>query len=542
MTGTGVLLAATVLFPLLLAGARVLWPGFRDRAVDSLFLAPLPGLACALFGQEGAEMSLVPPLRTVLRLDESGAILLGGAALLWSAAGLYAAVTMKRERKLADFAGWWLLTLAGSLGVFIAADEAGFYLAFGLVSLAAYGLIVHDGTPRARRAAAVYMVLALVGEAFLLLAFVMLAGVTDSFNPLIANAVALLPGAATAQWIIALLVLGFALKMGLVPLHVWLPLAHPAAPMAASAVLSGVVVKAGVIGMIRFLPLGDAFAGWGVALAAQGLITAFACALIGVTQAAPKTVLAYSTVSQMGLVAVILGAGLAAGDAGAGEAAAFYALHHMLAKGALFLGVGIAATTAPSRLRPVLVVSALLGLGLAGLPLTGGAFAKLAMKPGLGGGSIALLATLAAAGSTMLMLHFVSCLSQAGSSDRTAAPHPAQRAAWLIVALASVVWPLALFPGIADKAAGDLFSLKSLAGLLWPIVLGVAGFVAVGRAGDRLPRIPEGDVIVLAERGGPLLGRVGRLAEDVDRILSRWSVASLLALGLVLAFSGALWR
>jgi hypothetical protein len=189
----------------------------------------------------------------------------------------------------------------------------------------------------------------------------------------------------------------------------------------------------------------------------------------------------------------------------------------------------------------VLAVSALLGVGLAGLPLTGGAFAKLAMKPGLGGGWLAFLATLAAAGSTMLMLHFVSRLSQAGSSDPAAVPHPAQRTAWLLVAVASVVWPLVLFPEIAGKALEDVFSLKSLAGLLWPILLGVAGFLALDRAGVRMPRIPEGDVIVLAERGGPLMGRVGRAAEDVDRILSRWSVASLLALGLVLAFSGALW-
>ena len=89
--------------------------------------------------------------------------------------------------------------------------------------------------------------------------------------------------------------------MGLVPLHVWLPLAHPAAPMPASAVLSGAIIKAGVIGLIRFLPFDGALPDWGAVLTAVGLLTAFYGVAVGITQANPKTVLAYSSVSQMGL-------------------------------------------------------------------------------------------------------------------------------------------------------------------------------------------------------------------------------------------------
>ena len=135
-------------------------------------------------------------------------------------------------------------------------DLASFYLVFTLVSLAAYGLIVHDADrprPASRRG--------LCG-ARAAWRGVPAAGLRDARAPAARHANPFDPRRRSPPAGIAdarrhrrsLLIVGFALKMGLVPLHVWLPLAHPAAPMPASAVLSGVVVKAGVIGLIRFLP------------------------------------------------------------------------------------------------------------------------------------------------------------------------------------------------------------------------------------------------------------------------------------------------
>jgi multicomponent Na+:H+ antiporter subunit A len=158
-----------------------------------------------------------------------------------------------------------------------------------------------------------------------------------------------------------------------------MPLAYTAAPIPAAAVLSGAGVKAGVIGFIRFLPLEVAMPQWGETLAAAGLFSAFYGVAVGITQRNPKTVLAYSSISQMGLLAAALGMGLAAGDAGAGLGASFSAAHHVLVKGGLFLAIGLAAL-AGARLAPVLIPAAVLALGLGGLPLTGGALAKLAVK------------------------------------------------------------------------------------------------------------------------------------------------------------------
>ena len=381
-----------------------------------------------------------PPFRLTLALDVPGAMLLGAAALLWIGAGAYASAYLRGAPNAARFAEWWLLTLAGSLGVFIAADLVSFYLTFSVVSLAAYGLIVHDGTPGSRRAGIIYVALAVLGEAFLLMAFVFMAvGVPDG-SLLIRDAVAALPGSPWRDPALALLILGFGLKIGLAPLHVWMPLAYTEAPIPAAAVLSGAAVKAGIIGLIRFLPLGAALPGWGEALAAAGLFSAFYGVAVGITQHNPKTILAYSSVSQMGLLAAVLGMGLAAGDPGAASVASFAAAHHMLVKGALFLALGVAVASG-ARPWPVLLPAAVLALSLGGLPLTGGALAKLAVKATLGAGVVGTLATLAAAGSTLLMLHFLRRLAQIAARTSQSAAPAGLAWPWLAVAFASVVIP-----------------------------------------------------------------------------------------------------
>src|SRR5215471_12571386 len=152
----------------------------------------------------------------------------------------------------------------------------------------------------------------------------------------------------------------------------WVRLAYTAAPLPAPVPLAGAAVKAGVIGLIRFLPLGVVMPQWGEALAAAGLLSAFYGVAVGITQKDPKTVLAYSSVSQMGLLSAALGMGLAAGDCSTVLGTSFSAAHHVLVKGGLFLAIG-AAAAGGARLWRVLIPAAVLALGLGGLPLTGGA-------------------------------------------------------------------------------------------------------------------------------------------------------------------------
>jgi formate hydrogenlyase subunit 3/multisubunit Na+/H+ antiporter MnhD subunit len=120
---------------------------------------------------------------------------------------------------------------------------------------------------------------------------------------------------------------------GVYALHVWLPLAHPVAPTPASAVLSGAMIKAGLLGWLRFLPLGEAATpGWGNVCTIAGLAAAFDGVLVGCTQDNAKTVLAYSSISQMGFMTMAVGVGLTvpAVWTQALTATALYALHHAM--------------------------------------------------------------------------------------------------------------------------------------------------------------------------------------------------------------------
>jgi len=210
------------------------------------------------------------------------------------------------------------------------------------MTFAAYGVIVHVGSAPARRAGKVYIIMALLGEALLICALLLAtaaAGGTDLRQ--IPAAVAASP---LRNLIIALVLTGFGVKAGAVPLHLWHPLAHPVAPTPASAVLSGGMIKAGLLGWLRFLHLGEVvLPEWGALCIAVGLATASYGVVVGLTQDEPKTVLAYSSVSQMGFMLTGIGIGLSAPVAwpAALSAVLLYALHHGLAKGALFLGVGV---------------------------------------------------------------------------------------------------------------------------------------------------------------------------------------------------------
>ena len=149
--------------------------------------------------------------------------------------------------------------MAGSLGVFIAADLLTFYLVYALVSVPAYYLVAHDEEPSSLRAGAVYMAFALLGEAVLLIAFVMLAAGEPNGSAQIRDVVTASVASPWRDAALALIILGFGMKIALVPLHGWMPLTYTAAPIPAAAVLSGAGVKAGVIGLIRFLPLARLF-------------------------------------------------------------------------------------------------------------------------------------------------------------------------------------------------------------------------------------------------------------------------------------------
>ena len=480
---------AALIWPLLLGGL-VAMPVLRARALAVLPLAPLPALWLALSGMP-VEVTRADDLLfgVVLGLEARGAAMLGMIAGLWLAAGIHAQGYMRAPRDAAVFAGFWCLTLAGNLGVVLARDLVTFYVAFAAVSLAAYFLVLHERTDRALRAGRVYIVLAVLGEAALLVAFTIGAAAADSL--LIADMRAALPEAPLGALAIGLLVAGFGLKAGLIPLHVWLPLAHPAAPTPASAVLSGAIVKAGIVGLVLFVPPQIPVLATGLIWA--GLASAFLGAALGFTQSGAKAVLAYSTISQMGVVIAVIGAGLA--GAGQIEAALHYAVHHGLAKGALFLGVAVIAATGRRYLPAVLLMTGLVALSVAGAPLTGGALVKAAAKPGFGAAG-ALMLTLSAVATTLILLRFMLLVGPSHAEAPRARADWRMVLPWLALSGGALALPWLHWTGWSGALPTDyVLRAATLWEAAWPILLALAlGAVAVRRRW-RAPAIPEGDIV-----------------------------------------------
>ena len=542
------MLPLTLLLPLLLLCLLLLrTPG----SLKLTPLAPLPALVLVLFPEQWSLPFLLVGMR--LGVDSLGRPLLLLASLLWLAAGIYARayLAVAEQRRFGVF---WLLTWVGTAGTVLALDAASFYVFFAGMGLAAYGLIVHTGEARALRAGRVYLVMALLGEVLILPAILFLVG-PDSVT-----ALAELPARlAVHPWqplLTALVLGGFGIKLGLLPLHVWLPLAHPAAPTPASAVLSGVLVKLGLLGWLRLLPLGElALPGWSVLCLSLGLGGAFYGVVVGLGQQHPKTVLAYSSISQMGLVIALVGIGLNAPGAWPQilPVVLLFSLHHGLAKGALFLGQGV--LVRGGHWASIALV--LPALALAGAPLTSGALAKSLYKsiaahgPEPWVGSLKPLLTLSSAATTLLLVRFLWL-----SWPRQPSTTPVAVGLWLpwlaLVVLSTWLpwwWAASEMPVLSTAA----ISASAVQDALPPLLAGILLALLAWRW-NWPPRLPEGDILALGQYrprlpaigGIPwpripgwepgsryLLQPLNQLLGLAERRLRRWSVAGLLFLLIV---------
>jgi hydrogenase-4 component B len=512
-TLAAVLWAAVPVLPILLCAAL----GIRPLAGAAERLAPwaaLPALLLlAVTGPDQGAGSHRILLGSWLGLDAVGRTFLFFTATLWTAAGVYAAAYLARDPARRRFFGFHLLALAGNLGLLLAADLVTFYLFFSLMTFAGYGLVVHDGTLAARRAGRTYIALAIVGEALLLAAMVLAFHTTGVLQFVAIPSIGGLPG---GDLYIALALAGLGVKAGLVPLHVWLPLAHPVAPTPASAVLSGAMIKAGLIGWIRFLPAGSlALPDWGTACMALGLAAALGAAAAGLAQDRPKTILAYSSISQMGWLTAGLGAALLATDTAAAALAAIavFAAHHGLAKGALFLGTGLASHATAGRRRAVWTGGLAIGaLALAGAPWTSGAVAKALLKEagyaaGWPGWMTPAL-TLAATGTALLLARFLVRMLAARPDDGGVGG-AALWAPWLGLTAAGIVLPLAWAAGGAVPGSG--------AGLGFDTIVPIAVAAAIAALALRRPlriAVPEGDLVVLYEAAATRALRALAAARD----------------------------
>lgn len=291
-----------------------------------------------------------------LEVDGLGAVFALLTSIAWAAAMIHLADYSWHESKRTRFYAWMLFSEAMTLGVFLAPDFFTLYIFFELMGLAGYMLVIHNQTAQARAAATKYIYLAVMGGLSLL------GGIFLYFS--YAGTLGFVPAAGSA-WMeapfrvaaIVFLVAGFGVKAGMVPLHVWLPDAHPAAPSPASAILSGVMIKTGAYGIIRVVlsfyanAPAEATHGTNFSHSVQtlgfvviwlGLLTMFVGMLLALFQSDIKRTLAYSSVSQMGYILLGIGcAGYLGAEGAMGLSGAIYhILNHGLFKACLFLAAG----------------------------------------------------------------------------------------------------------------------------------------------------------------------------------------------------------
>ncbi|MDF2120471.1 hydrogenase 4 subunit B [Roseiarcaceae bacterium H3SJ34-1] len=239
--------------------------------------------------------------------------------------------------------------LAGMNLVVMADDAFTFLLSWEFMSLASWALVIaHHREPANTRAGYIYLVMASFGTLALLLAFGLLAGPAGNYTFEVMRASSP-PAPLIATIVLILMLLGAGSKAGLVPLHVWLPLAHPAAPSHVSALMSGVMTKVAVYGFIRVLfdLLGPPTWWSSVVVLVLGSATAVLGILYALMESDLKRLLAYSTIENIGIIFVSLGLALAFQANGMGwpaalalTAALFHALNHSFFKSLLFFGAG----------------------------------------------------------------------------------------------------------------------------------------------------------------------------------------------------------
>src|SRR5580658_1099108 len=272
-------------------------------------------IAVAAIGAAPSGLTLplgLPWLGAHFRLDALAAFFLLVVNLGAAAASLYALGYGRHEAAPHRVLPFYPAFLGAMNLVVLAADAYSFLLSWELMSLASWALVVSQHRVADNvRAGYIYILMASFGTLALLLGFGLLAGTAGGYDFATMRATHLSPG--LAAMVLALVLIGAGSKAGLVPLHVWLPLAHPAAPSHVSALMSGVMTKVAVYGFVRIaLDLaGPPAWWWSIVVLALGGITAVMGVLYALMQHDLKRLLAYHTVENIGIIFIGLGLALA---------------------------------------------------------------------------------------------------------------------------------------------------------------------------------------------------------------------------------------
>jgi len=261
------------------------------------------------------------------------------ASFVWMLATIFSVDYMSHEHAQNRYYPTLIFTLGACIGIFVVGDLFSFFIFFELMSVISYVLVVHEESVEALKAGYKYIVMTIIGGLSLLLGVINTYEISGSVSLDQIGLITEPSGLALATFIAFLI--GFGMKAGMFPLHVWLPDAHPVAPAPASALLSGVMLKTGAYGLIRvfynvFTPEFLQETGWITIVTVLAVITILLGSAVALTQYDLKRRLAYSSIGQMGYI--LLGLSLFTHTALVG--AVFHIFSHAFMKGCLFLCAG----------------------------------------------------------------------------------------------------------------------------------------------------------------------------------------------------------
>lgn len=479
-----------VLFPILggLMATRIHTLSVRRRIVSVILILELLLILPVAFSNTDPYtfLQLAPGIRLVLKADPLGRLFAVLIGLIWFAVAFFAYEYMNHEGHRERFFGFYLMTLGALMGVCFAGNLVTLYMFYELMTLCSVPLVLHIGTRKAFDAAWRYLAFSVAGAGMGLLGLFVLQDycTTDLFTPGGVLDLAL-AGENRELLLVVFLVMavGFGCKAGMFPLHAWLPIAHPVAPAPASAVLSGLITKMGVLALLRvvyYLYSWEFLTGsWAQqTVLVLSLITVLMGSALALREDTLKNRLAYSTVSQVSYVIF----GMMLLSPGALEGALFQAVLHAIAKNALFMATGAIIykthLTQASQMRGVgtahgitMWCFALASLSLIGIPPTGGFFSKWllaqgALSSGVGlpawiGIGVLMVSALLTAGYLLPIV--VTAFFPGRDFERSSVVR--QQDTWLmwitLTLLTAAVVVLGMFPGLLqgsiDAVVGPLF-------------------------------------------------------------------------------------
>ena len=388
-------MAAGLLLPLIGLGGKRL----RNICMSAVTAIEL-GLSVWLLlqGADGVLLRGIAGMGIALEADGFRRVYAVVIAFVWCMTTLFGCEYLAHSSHTNRYCCLNLITLGALMGVFLSADLFTALLFFEIMSFTSYPWVLHEETPEAIRAANTYLAVAVIGGLVALMGLFLLqhtlgtTTISDLYEAAAASdqkAVLYVAGGCV--------LFGFGAKAGMFPLHIWLPKAHPVAPAPASALLSGLLTKSGVFGVLAISSeLFRNDPAWGTAILILGAITMLLGAVLALFSVDLKRTLACSSVSQIGFILVGIGTmGLLGTDGAlAARGTLLHMLNHSLFKLVLFMAAGVVFMNLHrlhlndirgfGRKKPLLLIPFLLGaLGIGGFPLMSGYVSKTLLHEGI---------------------------------------------------------------------------------------------------------------------------------------------------------------